>query len=218
MVYPIFFVFLVAVQVLGQTCENYGSQNGSSCACPPGFGGATCSQPSCGGDIFQGSLRNSTPGGNLTAGGCTCENGWTGTGCNVCQSASACQNGFVNVQPNAQLPSQTGQNDTMTCNIVPQVYAAGQMSCQVIVCFQLWYICFSFRISESCAEPDPPRCLSVVLNSQYPSHSPTIPHSYSEYNRLWIPRFCFRTVILRRSRAVLLQSGHLRSGSEWRQC
>jgi hypothetical protein len=122
----------------GQSCENYGTQNGSGCACPPGFGGSTCSQPSCGGDIFQGSQRAVAPGGNLTAGNCACESGWIGAGCNVCQNAGACQSGYTKVTPNAGgLPSpstsQTGQNDTLTCNTSSRVYAASQMSCQVIV-------------------------------------------------------------------------------------
>jgi hypothetical protein len=122
----------------GQSCENYGTQNGSGCACPPGFGGSTCSQPSCGGDIFQGSQRAVASGGNFTAGNCACESGWIGAGCNVCQNAGACQSGYTKVTPNAGgLPSpstsQTGQNDTLTCNTSSRVYAASQMSCQVIV-------------------------------------------------------------------------------------
>src|ERR1700736_6482613 len=97
------YVLLVLGMVYGQTiCENYGTVNGSQCSCPPGFGGTTCSQPSCNGTIFDGPQRplapllSGTPSySNLSASGCTCQSGWTGTGCNVCQSASACQNGFT---------------------------------------------------------------------------------------------------------------------------
>ncbi|KAK7688928.1 hypothetical protein QCA50_007619 [Cerrena zonata] len=128
-------------------CANYGSQNGSSCACPVGFGGSTCSQPACGGNIFQGTSRSLTPlsngsngtsFANLTAAGCSCEDGWTGTGCNVCQTAQACQSGFSSVSqvsagslPLGASPVPTGQNSTLVCNNAPKVYAAGEMSCQV---------------------------------------------------------------------------------------
>lgn len=135
-------LFLVTL-VNGQICANYGVQNGSTCSCPTGFGGSTCSQPGCGGDIFQGSQRHlaSASGGsfpNLTASGCSCESGWTGTGCNVCQTTSACQTGY-NASGNAISDSQAvsdaqnGQNDTLVCNTEARVWAASQMSCQVNV-------------------------------------------------------------------------------------
>ncbi|PIL30681.1 ATP-binding cassette transporter [Ganoderma sinense ZZ0214-1] len=118
------------------SCENYGTANGTACACPPGFGGSTCSQPSCGGTIFQGSgrsLANGSPFANLTSSGCSCEDGWTGTGCNVCQTAKACQSGFASVRGSAGslTGADTGQNNTIVCNAVPRVYAAGEMSCAV---------------------------------------------------------------------------------------
>ncbi|KAL4246145.1 ABC transporter [Abortiporus biennis] len=124
---------------MATVCENYGFVNGSSCSCPTGFGGSTCSQPGCGGSIFQGSSRAVVPlssgFANLTAASCSCEDGWVGLGCNVCQSANACQAGFssVGAQSSANgLPGlPTGQNNTMTCNTSPRVYASGQMSCQV---------------------------------------------------------------------------------------
>ncbi|RDX52876.1 ABC transporter [Lentinus brumalis] len=114
-------------------CENYGTPNGTSCACPPGFGGPTCSQPACGGNIFQGSGRSLASGSPANLTSCSCEDGWTGTGCNVCQTAKACQAGFSSVAGTAGslTGADTGQNNTLVCNANARVYAAGEMSCQV---------------------------------------------------------------------------------------
>ncbi|KAI0648383.1 ABC transporter [Trametes meyenii] len=116
------------------SCENYGTSNGTACACPPGFGGSTCSQPACGGTLFQGSSRplaSGSPFANLTS--CSCEDGWTGTGCNVCQTAKACQNGFMSVEGTSGSLTglDSGQNNTLVCSTSPRVYAGSQMSCQV---------------------------------------------------------------------------------------
>jgi hypothetical protein len=128
---------------MAQSCQNNGYQNGSTCACPPGFGGVNCTQPACGGNIFQGTSRplvsasSSFP--NITASNCSCQNGWSGTGCNVCQTASACQNAFsaaggqTTTTPDSSSLGPGAQNDTMVCSATPQVYAAGEMSCKVIV-------------------------------------------------------------------------------------
>lgn len=123
-----------------QTCENYGTLSGDGCSCPTGFGGAACSQPGCHGTIFEGAQRQFAPASdsgpaNLTTAGCGCESGWIGTGCNVCQTASACQSAFATTGSgtpdieNAPDP----RNNTMVCNSEARVWAAGQMSCQVIV-------------------------------------------------------------------------------------
>ncbi|EKM56050.1 uncharacterized protein PHACADRAFT_122183 [Phanerochaete carnosa HHB-10118-sp] len=122
-------------------CLNFGVANGTSCACPVGFGGPTCGQPACGGNIFQGSSRPLAPISgnlaNLSAASCSCEDGWTGVGCNVCQTAKACQAAFASVSPqgsissSADLGASTGLNDTLTCNSQATVYTAGEMSCQV---------------------------------------------------------------------------------------
>ena len=134
--YTLSFVLLAHAQI----CENYGVVNGTTCACPVGFGGSTCSQIGCGGTIFQGSQRkltsNSGSFANLTASTCQCESGWTGTGCNVCQTANACQTGFAAVgQPSIDSSSINGSqgNQTLVCNTQARVYASGQMSCQVNV-------------------------------------------------------------------------------------
>ncbi|KAI5120150.1 hypothetical protein M0805_003637 [Coniferiporia weirii] len=133
-------------QVLAQgssSCENYGTQNGTACSCPPGFGGPTCSEPACGGDIFEGTSRhlasgNATVLANITASACTCETGWGGFGCNVCQSAAACQAAFTSIGGSGSSSADgltsglTGENSTLVCSTGSQVSAAGQMSCSVI--------------------------------------------------------------------------------------
>jgi hypothetical protein len=125
--------------VFAQSCQNYGFSQGSSCLCPPGFGGSDCSSPACGGTIFQGSSRKTVSAfGNLTSSDCTCQDGWTGVGCDVCASSAACQSGYVSQNPtnsNGVTGSDVGQNDTMVCNTAARVWAAGQMSCSVIVEF-----------------------------------------------------------------------------------
>ncbi|KAH9992457.1 hypothetical protein BJV77DRAFT_1060460 [Russula vinacea] len=123
------------------TCENYGSPvNSSACACPPGFGGATCSAPACGGNIFQAGQRplvsgaSATSFGNVSSSACACPAGWTGTDCNVCQGSTVCQSAFNAAGGNSTPidPAQNGPNNTLTCNTVPRVYAAGEMSCAVV--------------------------------------------------------------------------------------
>ena len=136
--------FLLSISTAtAQSCTNYGTSSALGCLCPPGFGGANCSQPACGGTIFDGSHRSLTPpsaasGGfpNITSSDCSCSNGWTGTGCNVCTTSSACQSAYAAVNGNAS-SATTGQtsglNETLVCNTSPMVYAAGELSCQVNV-------------------------------------------------------------------------------------
>ena len=133
---------LVASARAQVTCENYGVPiSSSACACPPGFGGATCSAPACGGNIFQGTQRSLVSGASATSFGnvsasCPCPDGWTGTGCNVCQAPTICQSSFVAAGGNTSsslVPKKTGFNDTLTCNTTPQIFAAGEMSCAVFV-------------------------------------------------------------------------------------
>jgi hypothetical protein len=124
-------------------CENYGVPiNSSACACPPGFGGPTCSAPACGGNIFQAAQRplvpdaSATSFGNVSTSACACPAGWSGTGCNVCQTATVCQSSLNAASGNAGSingPQQTGLNKTLTCNTASRIFAAGEMSCAVIV-------------------------------------------------------------------------------------
>ncbi|KAJ6500671.1 hypothetical protein C8R45DRAFT_76765 [Mycena sanguinolenta] len=127
------FVGLVNAQA---SCSNYGTQNGTSCNCPTGFGNSTCATAACGGDIFQGSHRALAPLGNVSDSTCACEAGWGGLGCNVCTTSTACQTAY---SASGSAPSttqqisgsQSGQNTSLACNTAARVYAASQMSCQV---------------------------------------------------------------------------------------
>lgn len=134
----------LAISVRAQVaCENYGVPvSSSTCVCPPGFGGATCSAPSCGGNIFQGTQRSLVSGasatsfGNVSASACACPDGWTGTGCNVCQAPTVCQSSFVATGGNTSTgvtSEQSGLNNTVACNTTPRVFAAGEMNCAVVV-------------------------------------------------------------------------------------
>jgi hypothetical protein len=123
-----------------QSCANFGTPNGTACACPPGYGGQNCSVPACGGTIFQGSARSSVSlsgsgdFGNITS--CQCETGWGGEGCNVCQSANACSAAFASAaggNANSVSGQADGQNETMTCSTGATVYATSQMSCNINV-------------------------------------------------------------------------------------
>ncbi|KAJ7684484.1 hypothetical protein DFH06DRAFT_1073176 [Mycena polygramma] len=132
------FLLLVGLVNAQASCNNYGIQNGASCLCPTGFGGATCDSPGCGGTIFQGSSRALPPqANNITDAKCACQAGWGGTGCNVCQTPSACQTAFSasgSAPSSSQSVSdgQAGQNSTLTCGTTARVYAASQMSCAVV--------------------------------------------------------------------------------------
>ncbi|CAK5280209.1 unnamed protein product, partial [Mycena citricolor] len=141
---PLILVCSLSVVVLAQShCANYGQpnpNNASACLCPSGFGGPSCSSAACGGDIFQGVHRSLASNGNVTSPGCACESGWIGTGCNVCQTSSACQGAFSAsgaAASNVSSITSTGageglNNATVVCNTEARVYAASQMSCEVL--------------------------------------------------------------------------------------
>ncbi|KZT59752.1 hypothetical protein CALCODRAFT_515854 [Calocera cornea HHB12733] len=137
---------------LAQQCEQYALPlTPSTCLCPPGFSGPTCSLPACSGNLFQGTARPAAqpltaqgqPYSNLTASSCACEPGWAGEGCNVCRTSSVCQNDFWASSFNTTIaggssgvdltgvtPDQTG-NQSVVCNTDSRVYAAGELSCDV---------------------------------------------------------------------------------------
>ena len=204
--YTLCFVLLVHAQ----SCENYGLLNGTSCACPIGFGGSTCSQIGCGGTIFQGSKRQLTSSStgsfaNLTASSCQCASGWTGTGCNVCQTANACQTGFTAVgQPTIDSSSLDGTqgNETLVCNTQAQVYASSQMSCQVNVCV---FPYLPFRAHPTATESDTSITIPTCIYPEYYANASTRIFSYTQYNIL---RCCWqhlRSAVLRRGRTILLR-------------
>lgn len=93
------------------TCNKYDGK----CSCPPGFGGADCSQPVCG-SLARGKQR-----GIRETGSCDCDNGWNGINCNVCSTDQACDalmpenkggicyNGGVVVKENHQMCDVTNR-------------------------------------------------------------------------------------------------------------
>ena len=181
---------------MASTCENYGVANGSSCGCPTGFGGGNCSQPACGGNIFQGSgraLANWDSGllPNIT--GCSCEDGWSGTGCNVCKTASACQSAYSSAGYSSSSSAlSSGTNETLVCNADARVYAAGQLSCAVNVSVP----CPTPSPSHPGSEPHPPSSLPSVLDPQHPPHAQPIPHTCSKRHRLRLCWFRLRAASL----------------------
>ena len=135
-----------SAQTNNLTCENSGlpqiDSNGTTtaCTCPPGFGGATCSFPGCGDDMFYGNRRNTSQPlplpsntttsnrySNLTESRCPCTIGWTGVGCNVCSSDSTCQNAYD--------ISGTQPRQAMGCNTQARVLASGMASCEIEVSY-----------------------------------------------------------------------------------
>ncbi|KAL1923307.1 uncharacterized protein VTP21DRAFT_8287 [Calcarisporiella thermophila] len=63
----------------GGLCDSKGL-----CQCPPGFSGRDCS------DVVCGSLANQNRTPKPANATCTCDDGWTGGVCNVCQTNNAC--------------------------------------------------------------------------------------------------------------------------------
>ena len=202
--------------VLAQSCQNYGTLQGSTCLCPPGFGGNNCSSPACGGTIFQGSSRRTTPTpGNLTSAGCTCQDGWGGVGCNVCTSSSACQSGYVSQNPTSSsgvTGSDVGQNDTLVCNSAPRVWAAGEMSCAVIVELIHLPLVSAKRNRFASIEPD---VAGTLPRRFYPKHhTDPRPHTlpYAQCNFSLDIELHRRAALLRWCGTVLLCCGFLHAG------
>ncbi|KAJ1968395.1 (ABC) transporter [Dispira parvispora] len=67
-------------------CSNYAncSEFSGRCDCPVGFGGDDCAEPVCG-SLADGNQRKVRQGDT-----CSCEPGWQGINCNVCQSDKVC--------------------------------------------------------------------------------------------------------------------------------
>lgn len=195
------------------SCANYGVSNGSSCACPVGFGGSDCSQPACGGNIFQGPSRSLVPSvgssfPNISAASCTCQDGWTGEGCNVCQSAGACQAAYSasgsKSSSSAGLGLPDGQNGTLTCNNLARVYAAGQMSCNVQVSTLLPRT--SPNVYSSRVEPYASGDIPAVLHFEHYEDPGWLVISSAKYNGIWTKGVDICATFLRRRGTVLLYS------------
>lgn len=73
-------------------CMQYGNCTKASghCHCPTGFGAEDCSVPLCGSPVDE---RAREPRGSDSK-DCTCDKGWDGIVCNVCQTNEAC-NGLM---------------------------------------------------------------------------------------------------------------------------
>jgi hypothetical protein len=206
----LWYTFCFVLVVKAQSCENDGILNGTSCACPVGFGGSTCSQIGCGGTLFQGSQRPLTPPtstgtfANLTASNCTCESGWTGTGCNVCQTSNACQTGFAAVgKASIDSSSLSGLdgNTTLVCNTQARVWSSSQMSCQVNVCS---FFPLISHVQPTASESDTSITIPTCIKPEHHTNITTRTKSYRQFNILrrgW-HRFC--PAILRWGRTILL--------------
>ncbi|GAA5926365.1 hypothetical protein JCM1841_006993 [Sporobolomyces salmonicolor] len=81
-------------------CNDYNGQ----CICPPGFGGEDCAKPLCG-SLADGQERFPREGDT-----CTCNDGWTGINCNVCESDQACEN-LVFRDPGSKLASASRDDE-----------------------------------------------------------------------------------------------------------
>lgn len=193
------------------TCENYGSPiNSSACACPPGFGGSTCSAPACGGNIFQAQQRplvsnaSATSFGNVSASACACPSGWTGTGCNVCQASTVCQSAFTAVGGNTtESQQQDALNTTLTCNTSPRVWAAGEMSCTVLV--RDPPLPLSLRVPTRHIEPHPPKRVSPLIKSDHSPHFEHILDASTQFHLLRSIEFRLCPIMVRRHRTILLR-------------
>lgn len=137
---------------LAQQCLQFGTSQGDSCLCPPGFnpssgGNGTCSLPVCGGSLYE--SAGAAPAGSNGLGsvdsGCGCTSGWTGPGCTgrsdhsfrskayltVCQTADACTVS-LNRYLNTSTTTPQGINSSLTCSASPFVYTSSQLSCSVV--------------------------------------------------------------------------------------
>ena len=84
----LFTLFSTRLGAFAQQCFQYGSPEGDTCLCPPGFnptsgGNGTCSLPVCGGSLYEPGSAASAGDAGLgdVSSGCGCTSGWTGPGC-----------------------------------------------------------------------------------------------------------------------------------------
>ena len=139
-----------------QQCFQYGSSEGDSCLCPPGFnppsgGNGSCSLPVCGGSLYEPGAAASAGSAGLgdVSSGCGCTGGWTGPGCTgeslfnkekhrselillVCQNADACTVSLNRYLNSSNALGTPGLDTTMTCSPSPFVYSSSHLSCSVV--------------------------------------------------------------------------------------
>ncbi|KAF9416956.1 hypothetical protein BGZ76_004573, partial [Entomortierella beljakovae] len=102
-------------------CLNSGVCQGSTCKCMPGFGGNDCSLLACGSPLIEASQRPTADKGDSCK---TCDDGFAGFNCNVCQSDAGCQSRA------ASRTSLLG-SENMVCNKKSEVFYNSYMNCAV---------------------------------------------------------------------------------------
>ncbi|KAG0271346.1 hypothetical protein BGZ95_000846 [Linnemannia exigua] len=103
-------------------CLNNGVCNSNKvCQCEPGFGGNDCGLLACGSSLQVPSQRITVASGS----GCpTCDKGFGGFNCNVCQDDVGCRS---RVPPRTPLLG----NEEMVCNKKPEAFYSSFMTCNV---------------------------------------------------------------------------------------
>ncbi|KAG0233627.1 hypothetical protein BGX31_004800, partial [Mortierella sp. GBA43] len=102
-------------------CLNNGVCSGTQCKCTPGFGGNDCGLLSCGSPLIDPSQRPTAPANTKCT---TCEDGFGGFNCNVCQTNAGCT---------SKPPSRSSflGTESMECNKKPEVFYNAFMTCAV---------------------------------------------------------------------------------------
>ncbi|KNE97596.1 hypothetical protein PSTG_09145 [Puccinia striiformis f. sp. tritici PST-78] len=93
-------------------CKQYGtcSEYDGQCKCPAGFGGQDCSQPVCG-SLARGDERHVRQD-NSTS--CSCDDGWTGINCNVCQNDQVCTSMLSSLDDSTGRPNHPSARSIVT--------------------------------------------------------------------------------------------------------
>ncbi|KAG0277335.1 hypothetical protein BGZ96_002909 [Linnemannia gamsii] len=92
----------------------------NQCKCLPGFGGLDCGLMSCGSPLQQISQRPTVNAGSSCT---TCDSGYGGFNCNVCETDDACA-------ADTSRPSMFG-DEKMVCNKKPELFYNAFMTCDV---------------------------------------------------------------------------------------
>lgn len=127
----VLFALFATPALANSTCLNYGIVGSSSCACPPGFTGADCSDLACGNPLLSQSSRPvfdiATAGSDGSVGcGSQCTAGFSGPSCNICTAASACTAA-------SSLNNGGSAFGDVTCSVSGWAWTESFSSCDVIV-------------------------------------------------------------------------------------